>query len=662
MPFFNVINSDVVFALAQKLELGRVVIAADEMWKLTRSMKASLSERDQQKAMGSITAMYKHGWSLVCSGLKVSDAMDMATMSGRETKQHFLCTSSEQTRDDYAPMLAYLKEAFPEDEFTPTLRALYEIAKNVPGYLGMWIEAKAMHERCKRRSRDVRCIVNIETPFVKVLFGKLLDNPRLFTDYWRAVVNRQEDVKESDVCHTAFSPLWRVLVPLCLEGALLPRSQRVEEEQDKQVSKHDLHGVEQRGGGSEQVAAQRYYLSPLALTHPLLKSAREYSLIATAVGMLRMWGPWTSIEKGKALEAMLVVRLALTAAYVNDAKARMINPAREVSVGTLIKRLCGKAHVHVDAHKDAQKVDEGLPAAFPDYSAPGFSLADVSKSEVQKAKHDLAIADYDAVTNGITGKVIVKDLSAFPAVWSQTKGGGRMKGPFAVSKRAMAASCLAENIAALNSPHFSVLSPQCPLNAGCGAALLGGAVVPCGQEECGRRRGRAEKVLLLFETKHYVAGSGALDTPESISTKAFHALHGVSQYVNTCNIRRVCFVYCNTGMRGGGANAVIHHSSAHQKGPFMMEHDCGKPVDDPGKHLVLPKKRRTTLSEMMRTLGDLGCTTSLHTVWTENEWCDLLDSLYLMVPDIDEVSVDEETNPTEDASLGRGGRHNARGI
>ncbi|CUF17861.1 Hypothetical protein, putative [Bodo saltans] len=48
LPFFSSIDCDVVQSLAQKLALGRVVIAADDMWKFTRVMKASLSERDQQ--------------------------------------------------------------------------------------------------------------------------------------------------------------------------------------------------------------------------------------------------------------------------------------------------------------------------------------------------------------------------------------------------------------------------------------------------------------------------------------------------------------------------------------------------------------------------------------------------------------------------------------
>ncbi|CUF02217.1 Hypothetical protein, putative, partial [Bodo saltans] len=442
MPFFSSIDCDVVHSLARKLELGRVVIAADDMWKLTRVMKASLSERDQQEAMRSITAMYKHGWSLVCSGFTMSDAMDLATMSGRKTKHHFLCTTSQETHNDYAPMLSYLKKAYSGSAFIPTLRGLYEIVKNVPGYLGMWIEMKESNYG----STYVRSVATLETPFVSVLTKELITNPQLFTGYWRAIVNSQDDVKESEVLpHDVFTALEDA-------RALLPRARRVAA-QAKQV---DMDGVVDGGqneGSDEQTAeeVERYYLSPLAITHPWLRGAREHSLIATAVELLEAEGPWTAIEKGKALEAMLVVRLALTAAYVNDAKARMINPAREVSVGTLIKRLCGKAHVHVGAHKDDQKVDEGLPAAFPDYSdASGFSLANVSWSEVHRG------------CNPVTGKAIVKELSAFPAVWSETNAGS-VQGPFAAAEKQ--ALRLAENIAALNSPHFAVLSPQCPMNA-----------------------------------------------------------------------------------------------------------------------------------------------------------------------------------------------------
>ncbi|CUF17883.1 unnamed protein product, partial [Bodo saltans] len=199
------------------------------------------------------------------------------------------------------------------------------------------------------------------------------------------------------------------------------------------------------------------------------------------------------------------------------------------------------------------------------------------------------------------------------------------------------------------------------------------------------------KVLLLFETKYHDSQSKRPDTPAKITRKAFHALNGVSQYVNACNIRRVCFVYCNTAVRDG-VNAAIHHSSKKQQestappqqypaasavpgggvpvatqqvhqpqqvpqyvqeGPFLMDYVClqenhadlsEKPVDQPTKLADLLEKplsppENCTLNEIMRTLGERGCTSSLHTVWTEDGWRDLLDSLYMIVPDIDEESI-----------------------
>ena len=69
-----------------------------------------------------------------------------------------------------------------------------------------------------------------------------------------------------------------------------------------------------------------------------------------------------------------------------------------------------------------------------------------------------------------------------------------------------------------------------------------------------------------------------------------------------------------------------------------------KPVDQPTKLADLLEKplsppENCTLNEIMRTLGERGCTSSLHTVQTEDEWHDLLDSLYLMVPDVDDASI-----------------------
>ncbi|CUG90384.1 Hypothetical protein, putative [Bodo saltans] len=574
LPFFGVFNCDVVHALAQKLKLGRVVIAADEISKLTAMIvKQGFSKEDEKAVMTTITEMYSRDWSLLCSGFTMRDAYVMATKSGRPTMEHFLCMVSRQTREEYTLMKKYLEKLYPGDAFTPALRGLYEIVKNVPGYMGLWIEMKVKFNNNEEKATDVLSIEDLTPPFLKYLVEILLDNPQLFTDYWRAVANCEGNGNELKVVPDG------VLSALEILGAILPRVQ--EAEQDKTAKM-------QRGKKQVVKEAGRYYLSPLVITHPRLKSAREHSLIATAVKLLLRKEQWTIMGKGKALEAVLIVRLALTAAYVNDAKAREINPAEEVSVGTLIKRLCGQLHTNVITHIDLHKVDERLPAKFPDYSdAAGFSLAHVSKSEVQKACDP---EGYDDATNSTTGKAIVKDLSAFPVVWSEKKDkDGRPQ----LASKAKQAERLEENVKALNSPHFSVLSPQCPMNVGCDVALL---------FRVGKRHATDkadQKVLFLFETKYYASESGTPDTVWKITKKAYQSLNGVSQYVKRCNIRRVCFVYCNTAVRDG-VNAIIHHSGDDpKKGPFLMEFDCSTDLDMNGRPVMrtesLSKKPAKTL-------------------------------------------------------------------
>ena len=98
LPFFGVFNCDVVHALAQKLKLGRVVIAADEISKLTAMIvKQGFSKEDEKAVMTTITEMYSRDWSLLCSGFTMRDAYVMATKSGRPTMEHFLCMVSRQT-------------------------------------------------------------------------------------------------------------------------------------------------------------------------------------------------------------------------------------------------------------------------------------------------------------------------------------------------------------------------------------------------------------------------------------------------------------------------------------------------------------------------------------------------------------------------------------
>ncbi|CUG87725.1 Hypothetical protein, putative [Bodo saltans] len=423
-PFFKYIDKNVAYTLAGKLGLGRVVIAADEISRLIRCIKQWPNSCEKENAMSTITSLYGACWSLVCSGFTVSDADAMCTRSDRGTEPVLLFTLSKDTRGDFALMRECLKEAYPGRAFTPARRGLYEIVKNVPGYCGLWIEARDKFlQNVKGFTRDVSGISDLHTPTIEALGKPLSTNSWLLSDFWRAEANRHTDVLE--VVHRDF------FRNLERSGAVLP--------------------------GANMDDKMRF-LCPLAYTHPALNGAREYDLILFAVNKLHATGDWTLMEKGKALAAILLVRLALTAAYVNDPIARS-EGYQAVTVRTLISRLCGKIHTTVSA-KRVHSVDESLPAKFPDYTI-NISLAGVSKSEVQN--------QYDAkytkdTANSATGMAIVKDLSAFPAVWSEALGKKR-----STKKQE---ERLEENIAALNSPHFSVLSPQCPMNPGCDVAML----------------------------------------------------------------------------------------------------------------------------------------------------------------------------------------------
>lgn len=184
-----------------------------------------------------------------------------------------------------------------------------------------------------------------------------------------------------------------------------------------------------------------------------------------------------SVQKGKALEAILVVRLALMAAFVNDSVARstMLKNEPKVTMRTLISRLCGKRRTKWITTRGGW-LDEDLAAEFPDYS--DVALDTISGSTVEKKYADMkkkksmqecnddeaknaAIAESNVEEPNMgdlaeNAKAIVKKVSAFPAVWSEGENGATEN----ASKPKMAER-LAENIAALNSPHFCVLSAQC---------------------------------------------------------------------------------------------------------------------------------------------------------------------------------------------------------
>ncbi|CUG89199.1 Hypothetical protein, putative, partial [Bodo saltans] len=591
LPFFYVMNSKVALDLARKLELGRVVIAVDEMSRLTDCINQLSTNEEKTTVASNITSkMYAKKWSLLCSGFTQFDAFTLSTISDRPTVNYYLTTVSSATRIDFDPMRAFLEKAYPGSAFTPERRVLYEVVKNVAGYSGLWVELKVKHDKCKatgETSQDIDGLGNLRPPLVSHLKNALDENPLLLSDYWRAAENRHDDTLR--VVHRD------ALKKLTIVGAVLPKDSTDPEAFFRKCS-----------------------LGPLAFTHPLLSKAREHSLIATAVTALGV-EPWTKEAKGAALEAV-VSKLVLTASYVNDPIAMEIMaasypPLPAVTVRTLITRMCGCRHTTVNAKREFE-VDESLPAEFPNLGI-NFPLAKVSESVVEKPGVEPSM------------EAIKKEVSAFPAVWSKKRAADGEK--FASNEKQQ--QRLEENIAALNSSCFSVIRPMCPMNPGCDRAMF----FRVGTRNLKGGVDQPAKVLFLFEMKYHASGSSEQDTVDGISTKALHALNGVRHYVNPCNIRRVCFVYCNSAVRGDNAvnnatsadaNAVVNNSIAPPESPFLME-----------KHYPVVNEHCDTLIKSMSELGGLGCTSSLHTVWNEEEWRNLLDSLYLIVPDMDEEPI-----------------------
>ncbi|CUG81445.1 Hypothetical protein, putative [Bodo saltans] len=622
LPFFRSIDEDVAFPLADKLGLKRVVIAADEISKVTTQIDKWRDKDQKELAMTSLTVMYAERWSLLCSGFTMYDAHMMSTYSGRDTKREFLFTLTSDTRGEFEQMAKYLEKSYPGDAFTPARRGLYEIVKNVPGYCGLWIENRDKFiNKVEGYLTDISGIEDLHPPMIGAISNILSANPHLFSDYWRAVANRKGDALK--VVHHG------VLENLELIGAVLAAS----------------------------LLDKRRYLSPLVYAHPSLSCAREYDLIFLAVEKLHARGQWTIMGKGKALELVIQVKLALTAAYVNDPIARGIMATKSLPIvtsRTLIERLCGERHVIVPG---AHTFDEDLPAEFPDYGGIEFPLANVAKSEVEAseveasdveatngaAKSEVEASEEEkslantngAVTSeaqhhevGATEKAIVKKVSAFPAVWSKK----RDKNGNITATKEKQAKRLAENIAALNSAHFSVLSPQCIYNVGCDVAMFFrvGKNVAVTEDNC------REKVLFLIEAKYHSPTTWITD--EDVSMKALDSLNGVLPYVIQCNVRRVCFVFCNTSFRVAGKSLGGDETSRSQpkRAPFLMQKEFSRHNNN----------RFKTLSGVMGELRRLGCTTSLHTVWNEKEWRNLLDSLYLIIPDTDEnPRIRESENP-----------------
>lgn len=560
LPFFRSLNFDVALTTAKQLQLTKVVIAADEMSKLTELM-AKLGEEEARVAMSSITKLYVAKWSLLCSGFSWSDASSLdecqSSVSRRPIQTYMLNPVTKDTREDFYQMRTYLKNAYSQQQFTPAFRSLYEIVKHVPGYMGLWVELRSKYMRNKNatNARDVASIADLLPPFVRDLKYELTRNSMLFTDYWRAVANRQAGMP--DVVREG------VLEKLEKLGAVL---------------------LGETPSLVETLPIGSCYLSPLAFAHPALAHAREYKLIWSGLTLFKQTTEWTRGEKGKALEDIIQTMLLLTASHLNDKIALEIMTGHQtpfVSTKTLINRLGGQCHVTVPAEK--QTIDETLPAVFPNYG----------RDEPLPSEATM--------------------VDAFPAVWSWdvTNDVKKWSGEMKSDPKHEQEKRMKENIAVLNSAGVSVIRPRCAFNPGCGVALLFSIdeKVPVNERT---------KILMLFESRYHNSDFDTQDTQGDISTKAFHALNGVLAYVTSCNVRRVCFVYCNTSVR---------QFNEDREKPFNLT----LRVRNPTNH--------KTLDDVTKALATLGCTTSLHTVWNEEAWRNLLNCLYCVVPDTDEEPI-----------------------
>ncbi|CUF37401.1 Hypothetical protein, putative [Bodo saltans] len=210
----------------------------------------------------------------------------------------------------------------------------------------------------------------------------------------------------------------------------------------------------------------------------------------------------------------------------------------------------------------------------------------------------LAVFSRDALN-----EVHVTPIEAFPSVFykddaqtSSTEQDARFK----------------KNIEVLETPGVAVLSPTFSNNEGCDRIMV------CRIEDTN------DVALLIFETKQYFTARTAratTTTKSSIKKKAMDTLEPHLKCVQHFNgtksikIRRVCFVHCN-------APAL----RKKRENPFDVAVN---------QNTFIPtKSKEAQLHKITQALAAAGCTTSLHTVWSEEEWLNLLDCLYFVVPDI----------------------------
>ncbi|CUG90383.1 Hypothetical protein, putative [Bodo saltans] len=467
-PFFKSIGLDVARALAESLGIGRLVIAADDMCKLTSCIARWKDEGERAFAMDLLKELYGANWSLLCSGVTEGDATATITsidFSPRGTTATYLNTLTHRTRGGaIAGMLHFLEEEYPGEAFTPKLRTLFEVVKNVPGYVGLWVELNDKH-RVDPVSypTKVRGLNDLRHPMLDHLSAKLAGDCRLFSRYWRAVANN------GDTFDNHLYAMELMKGPESL-GILLPA------------------GCNARYYPSSPPSL---FLSPLVFAHPMLSGAHEYPLIQSAISRLGQCSKGTSASTYDALGGLIEVALVLNAMYVNDVvDAKEYRPC--VTVGSLIKRLCGEVHCTAYA---ASTFDVSLPVVFPDYRTT--------------KPHE-----------------IVKEADLF----LRSLGAKR-----SLSRRTNSCN---KTIATLQSADVSVLRH----------------VTTCGAFERAvmfRAGTTRKKVLLIFVTTPIccrLSGSSrrvAAGLRRSATKQVLRTLTSVCKYVKPCNIRRVCFVHCS---------------------------------------------------------------------------------------------------------------------
>ncbi|CUF22662.1 Hypothetical protein, putative, partial [Bodo saltans] len=548
--FFKSIDIEVAKALAKSLGIRRVVIAADDMCKLTSCIARWKDKDEREHAMNSLKDMYCMDWSLLCSGVTEDDAN--ATMpkslysSQRPTETRYLNTLTHLTRGGaIAGMLHFLEEEYPGEAFTPKLRTLFEVVKNVPGYVGLWVELNDKH-RVDPVSypTKVRGLNDLRHPMLDHLSAKLAGDCRLFSRYWRAVAANNGDNCAMELMKGSESL-----------GILLP-------------------------AGDVVRCCTRRFLSPLVFAHPMLSGAHEYPLIQSAISRLGQCSKGTSASTHGAIGGLIEVALVLNAMYVNDVvDANEYRPC--VAVGSLIKRLCGEVHCTAYA---ASTFDRSLPVVFPDY---------------RTTKPHEIVKEADLFPRSLCNDQVRVKGGKRPSE-GQSRGKGAM-----VSKMSGPVDLRGKTVEILQSADVSVLRHVSSRTI-CGASER--AVIF-------RAGSTGEKVLLIFAmTPHSSSSSrrGKADQAPSATKQALILLTSVRKYVRPCNIRRVCFVHCSMP---------------------------GKAISSP-KTLNLFKVTGALGAVMDRLAKQEKCTTSLHSVQTEEQWRALLDCLYLVAPDAEEPSSD----------------------